>query len=265
MKFFFIRKRWIKPLTVFAAIGAAAAICISMIVSQHSKTVMSPGNDKLPIYCVATQDKKVAVTFDAAWGSDSTEGILELLDEYNTKCTFFLVSYWVDKNENLIKTITDRGHEIGSHSSTHPHMSGMSREKTLQELEANRQKITALSGQPVTLFRPPFGDYDAKLVQVAKEAGFSTIQWDVDSLDWKGLNANAILGRVKAKTGNGSIILFHNNSENILSGLKATLEYLAAEGYEMVKVSDLIHPDPYTLDHEGRQHAVSDGPHTAAS
>ena len=85
------------------------------------------------------------------------------------------------------------------------------------------------------------------------------IQWNIDSLDWKGTTADEMVSRVQKKLEPGSIILFHNNSEHILEGLKAVLEELTSQGYQGVKVSDLIYDDPYTIDHEGRQFPASTG------
>lgn len=207
----------------------------------------------VPIYSVETKEKKVALTFDAAWGSDKTEKIVEILKENNVGGTFFLVGFWIEKNEDKVKLIDDAGIDIGTHSSTHPKMSTLSAEAVNLELKSSMDQITKITGKEVKFFRPPFGDYNDNLINVATSLGLKTIQWDVDTLDWKGLSADEILARVKASVKNGSIILCHNNSDHILEALPLMIEYLKSEGYEMVNISQLVYPSDYTIDNNGLQ------------
>ncbi len=264
MKVVYLGKRKIRIL----AASAMALVLIALVVflwQAPTTAVSTSQNKQIPVYCVSTEDKKVSITFDASWGNEQTEGILDLLDQYNVKATFFLVGYWVDAYPEQVKMITERGHEIGNHSSTHPHMSGLSRDQILTEIGNTNDKITALTGQKIDLFRPPYGEWDENLVKVCRDAGYQVIQWNIDSLDWKGTTAEEMVARVQKKLEPGSIILFHNNSEHILEGLKAVLEELTSQGYQGVKVSDLIYDEPYTVDHEGRQFPASTGTSTTAT
>lgn len=136
---------------------ALTAVVLGVSVAGGSREAWAASKKPLPIYNVDTAEKKVCVTFDAAWGDEETDGILDLLDKYNVKATFFLVGYWVDKYPEHVREIAARGHEIGNHSSTHPHMSGMSGEMILREIQTNGQKIQALTGQTPVNFRPPYG------------------------------------------------------------------------------------------------------------
>lgn len=261
MKVIYLGKHKIRAIASVTIILTMVAL-VAVLWQPSSIPVAASSQKQLPIYCVDTNEKKVAITFDASWGNEQTKGILDLLDQYHAKCTFFLVGYWVDAYPKEVKMITERGHEIGNHSSTHPHMAGLSREQILTEIKNTNDKIIALAAKPITLFRPPYGEWDENLVRVCNDAGFYVIQWNIDSLDWKGLSANDMLSRVKSKLEPGSIILFHNNSEHILEGLKAVLEEVTAQGYQMVAVSDLIYHDHYTIDHEGRQGTVATSPIT---
>ncbi len=207
----------------------------------------------VPIYSVDTNEKKVALTFDAAWGSDKTEKIVEILKENNVGGTFFLVGFWIEKNEDKVKLIDEAGIDIGTHSSTHPKMSTLSSESMTQELKSSMELITKITGKEVKFFRPPFGDYNDTLINVATSLGLKTIQWDVDTLDWKGLSANEILSRVKSLVKNGSIILCHNNSDHILEALPLMIEYLRSEGYQMVNISELVYQSDYIIDNNGLQ------------
>ncbi len=209
---------------------------------------------KVPIYSVETEEKQVAISFDAAWGADKTEGILEILKEFNVDATFFLVGFWVDDYAEMTKKISDAGFEIGTHSNTHPDMVKLSRATIKNELETSILKIRKVTGKEVSLFRAPFGSYNNALIETADELGLKTIQWDVDSLDWKGLSASEITNRVMSRVKNGSIILMHNNSDNILDALRLTLNRLQVAGYKVTSISNLIYQSDYVIDRNGVQH-----------
>ncbi|KAB3529837.1 polysaccharide deacetylase family protein [Alkaliphilus serpentinus] len=214
--------------------------------------VFSP-QKRLPIYSVDTEDKKIAISFDAAWGDEFTDDILDTLDKYHVKSTFFLVAFWVDKYPDWVKEIYARCHEIGNHSSTHPHMSKISKAEIIQELKETGDKIYDIIGVQPTVFRPPFGDYNNQLIETAEELGYHTIQWDVDSLDWKELGTGPVVDRVTRNVKPGSIVLFHNNAKYITEFLPLVIEKLQQQGYEIVPISDLIYKDNYYIDHAGRQ------------
>lgn len=207
----------------------------------------------VPIYSVETSEKKVALTFDAAWGSDKTEKIVQTLSESGVKGTFFLVGFWIEQNADKVKFIDDAGFDIGTHSNTHPKMSTLSKQQAKQELQVSMDMITKITNKPVSFFRPPFGDYNDSLLEVAGELNLKTIQWDVDTLDWKGLSASQIFERVKSNVKSGSIILCHNNSDHILEALPLIIDYLKTEGYQMVKISELVYNNNYYIDNNGLQ------------
>lgn len=140
---------------------------------------------KLPIYCVDTDEKKVAISFDAAWGADDTDELLRILRENDVKTTFFMCGYWVDQYPDEVKKIAEEGHTLGNHSSTHPHMSQLSKDQIKEELMKNHEKVKTLTGQEMELFRPPFGEYNNNVIEAAEECGYYTIQWDVDILETK--------------------------------------------------------------------------------
>lgn len=207
----------------------------------------------VPIYSVETTEKKVALTFDAAWGSDKTLKIVDILKEAGLVGTFFLVGFWTEANADKVKAIDEAGFDIGTHSNTHPKMSTLSKSQIESELRLSMDLITNITGKTVEFFRPPFGDYNDTLVSTASSLGLKTIQWDVDTLDWKGLSSSEILSRVKANVKSGSIILCHNNSDHIVEALPLIISYLKQEGYEIVKISELVHADNYYVDGNGLQ------------
>ena len=168
----------------------ATVFLIAFISILYVQSVEYPGimvflanKKELPIYSVDTNEKKIAISFDAAWGAERTDELLSILRERNIKTTFFLVGIWVDKYPEKVQEIARAGHEIGNHSTTHPHMSKLSSEQIKNELETTQRKIEELAGdRAVKLFRPPFGDYNDTLILTCRNLGYYPIQWDVDSL-----------------------------------------------------------------------------------
>lgn len=227
----------------------------SNLLIQKTITTLSRSKKNLPIYSVETEEKKVAISFDAAWGNDDTDILLEILDEYNIKTTFFLVGIWVDKYSEDVKKMIEAGHDIGNHSASHPHMTQLSKEKMKKELMEAHQKLIDLADYEMDLFRPPFGDYNDTVVEAAKEVGYYTIQWDVDSLDWKEYGVDHEVKTVlnHKNLQNGSIILFHNDAKYTPDALRPILDGLIEKGYEIVPLSELIIREDFYMDHTGRQ------------
>lgn len=253
MKVFYMDKKRIF-ITGGIALVIIAVILITSVLSRNQGTTAFATTGVKPIYRVDTKEKKVAISFDAAWGADKTAGIMDIMDEHGVKGTFFLVGFWVDKYPDMVKSIAERGFEIGNHSANHPRMTQLSKEQMVKELTQVNEKIKELTGSTPTVFRPPFGDYNDLVVNTVREQNMHCIQWDVDSLDWKDLSAQEILNRVNKSVQNGSILLFHNNSKYILDALPLVLESLEKKGYEVVPVSELIYSGDYTVDDQGIQH-----------
>lgn len=228
-------------------------LCVVTVI-VGSVTAFAKSDRLLPIYCVKTDKKQIAISFDAAWGNDDTGTLIDILAEYDVPATFFVVGSWVDKYPESVKQLADAGHQIQNHSNTHPHMPQLSREQMRDELESCNKKIEAITGVCPTLHRPPYGDYDNALIEVMDSLGMKTIQWSVDSLDWKdSATAQNICDRVTKKVTNGSIVLFHNDADHTPEALPNILKCLKDEGYEFVFISDLILKDNYEIDHSGMQ------------
>ena len=211
------------------------------------------GKRKVPIYNVKTDKKVVAVTFDSAWGNEDLDEILNILENYGCDATFFVVGEFLDKYPDDIKKMYSLGNEIANHSDTHPHISSLSRDEMIKEMDACDKKIKNLTGQSEVLFRAPYGEYNSVLVGACEDTNRFCIQWDVDSLDWKGLTASEIQKRVVEKVQNGSIILLHNGAKNTAKALPLILNDLKNEGYEFVTVSNLIYKDNCYTDQNGTQ------------
>ncbi len=211
----------------------------------------------IPIYCVEREEKVCSITFDCAWGTEYTDEILKALKNCDVRATFFMVEFWTEKYPEFVKKIDESGCEIGTHSSTHSYMSKLNAEGIKKELSTSSEAIQNVTGKKVELFRPPYGDYDDELIKTASETGFYTIQWDVDSLDWKDLSASDIAMRVINGVKNGSIILMHNNGLHTAEAVPIILETLKNRGYSFVPVGELILRENYVIDGTGMQKQAS--------
>lgn len=237
----------------FVTAVVITALSLSAYYSGAYAVWFGKSSAKLPIYSVGTEQKVVALSFDCAWGTEHTDAILQALERENVTATWFMVQFWAEKYPDFVGKISAAGHEIGTHSATHSYMSRLSAEEVRSELRSSSAAITSVTGKPVELFRPPYGDYDDLLVETAQGEGYFTIQWDVDSLDWKDLSASDIAMRVISGVRPGSIVLMHNNGLHTAESLPIVISALKNRGYTFVPIGQMIYRSNYTLDHEGRQ------------
>ena len=233
-------------LTVLAAIFAAPAII---------QTATGSVKKELPIYCVDKEEPVVALTFDAAWGNEDTEKILSILEKHDIKVTFFATGGWVESYPEDVKKIIEAGHAFGNHSENHKYMTKLSNSEIKEELMLVHNKVKELTGYEMCLFRPPYGDYSDSVIKGAEECGYYTIQWSVDSLDWKDYGVDSIIKTVTQHKAldNGAIILMHNGSKYTADALDTLITNLKEQGYSFVTVSELIYKDNYSIDHTGKQ------------
>ena len=251
MHFLCVKLKSIKFVCLMALVAILLVVSINGVAS--AQVFFGYSTKRVPIYSVETENKQVAISFDAAWGADKTAKIVETLQEYNVGATFFLVGFWVDKNPDMVKLIDEAGFEIGNHSSTHPDLTTVNNEKLESELNGCNTLIKNITGKDVKLFRAPYGAYNNNVLDTATKLGMQTIQWDVDSLDWKGISADQITMRILNNVKNGSIILCHNNSDHILDALPMILDRLQKQGYEITSIGDLVYKDNYNIDRNGIQ------------
>ena len=215
----------------------------------------SAGTSKLlPIYSVNTNENKVALTINCAWNADDIDLILETLYKNEVKATFFMVGDWVSKFPDAVKKIYESGNEIANHSETHPHVNNLSYEENIEQIIECSDRTQVITGNPTTLYRGPYGEYNNTVIQAAKELEHETIQWSIDTLDYNGLTGEQMWERIQPKLENGSIILMHNGTENTALSLNEIITKIKEKGYTPVKVSELIYKDNYTIDNNGVQH-----------
>ena len=232
-------------LLLISALMLPAAVMVSTTV----------GSRELPVYCVQTDQKKIALTFDAAWGNEDTATLLSILEKNQVHATFFLTGSWVDAYPEDVKAITAAGHDIGNHSQTHPEMSKLSKEQIREELMTVHEKVKELTGQNMCFFRPPYGDYNNLVIQTATECGYISVQWNIDSLDWKNYGVQSIIDRTagSSELSSGSIILMHNGAKYTKDALETVILTLKAKGYEFVTLSELVYKDHFHINATGKQ------------
>jgi polysaccharide deacetylase family sporulation protein PdaB len=250
MSVFTVTKK--RVLAILFFILAAILIVCGCVRGVQAVNAAAPKRD-LPIYNVQTNEKKIAISFDAAWGNEETQKLIDILKQYNVKTTFFVVGAWVDKYPDSTKALAAAGHEVCNHSNTHPHMPKLTHQNMEAQISACNEKIKSATGTSPMLFRPPYGDYDNTLIKTVNGMKMYPIQWSVDSLDWKNPTPEQIEKRVISRVKPGSIVLFHNGAKNTPAALPTVLQTLQAQGYKIVPVSQLIYKSNYTIDVAGMQ------------
>ena len=246
-----------KGAVLLAAAGIILAGTVFCRLKMPAPAMQTAQTDRiLPIYSVERDNKTVALSFDAAWGNEDTQQLIDILNDHGVKATFFLVGQWVDRYPESVKALAEAGMDVMNHSDDHAHFSQLSEQDIISNVNACNDKIEAITGTRPTLFRCPYGEYDNHVVSAVNSMGMHVIQWNVDSLDWKELSAQEITARVTKQVVPGSIILFHNAALHTPEALPGIIEYLQQEGYEILPVSQLILSGDTVIDHTGRQSKV---------
>lgn len=248
-----IKKSFIKKVIIAIVSVLILGIISFLILNRGYKDTILSSHENLPIYSVDTQDKNVAITFDTSWGDDNTEKILDILDKKDVRATFFIIGRWADEFPGKTKEIADRGHEIGNHSNKHSDFTRISKDQIIDEVASADAKILAITGTRPTLFRFPEGTYNDSSLSLVEQTNHKCIQWNIDSIDWKNEGSDIEFNRVIKKISPGAIILFHNSGKYTPQTLERVIDKLKADGYNFVKVSDLIYKDNYIINNEGKQ------------
>lgn len=245
-------------------LGLVFGLCVLSLayagMSDTGDLMTAARKRELPVYNVDTQEKVLSISFDAAWGSANTMQILDILDEYDVRTTFFLVGFWAEKYPELVQEMVLRGHEIGNHSATHPHMAQLNEAQIREELRIVSDLVEHITGKPTVLFRPPYGEYNDAVVTVSRAEGYECVQWNVDSLDWKNRGTQDMINQCTKKISPGDIVLFHNDSQYILEALPQILQAYTSAGYSVIPISELLLQGETWIDHAGTQHLSTAAP-----
>jgi len=190
----------------------------------------------------------VAITFDDGPSPSYTPKILALLNHYQAHATFFVLGRKVEEYPGLIKAMLRDGHEVGNHTFDHPRLPKTDQLTREQEIEKTGLDLDLVGcPQKPRLLRPPYSAYDNRLVSYLEHTHRQLVLWSIDSGDWRGLDAAAIVNNVLGRVGNGAIIIFHDSDEKdqadrspTVEALRVILPALRASGYRLVTVSELV-------------------------
>ncbi len=238
---------------MFYSVLSVFLMCLITLRNVGYTQIANANTRLLPIYSVETQEKCVSITFDSAWGDEDSEKILQALSKNDVRATFFVTGDYLDRCASSAKMFFDSGHEIANHSDMHPHPNKLDKQSLIDDTKKCEEKIIALTGKSQMLYRAPYGEYNNDTISTINSMGYSFIQWDVDSLDYKGLSEEQITKRICDRVKNGSIILFHTGTKNTAAALEMVLPVLKEQGYIFKPVSELIYKENFYIDHSGRQ------------
>ena len=234
-------------------LGILAAIIFFICIGTAGNIpVFKVGNREIPIYSVRRDDSKISLTFNCAWSDEDIGSILQTLDDYGVKATFFIVGEWAEKFPESVKLIAGHGHEIANHSYAHDHYSDWSKDKILDDIEKCDALLYKICGKKPTLFRAAYGEYNDNVVLACEQSGRYYIQWSVDSIDYGDANAADIFNRATKKTQSGDIILMHTGTKNTAKILPKILDELTHR-FDLCPVSELIYKENYIIDATGKQ------------
>lgn len=207
-----------------------------------------------PIYQAKTEEKVIALTFDLSWGTETAPAVLDILKAEGIKSTFFLSGPWSKKHPAVVQRIHQDGHEVESHGQAHVNLNELGREGAAKNIGDAHAILESLTGRAPTFIRPPNGAFNDASVQAAKDLGYATVMWSVDSLDWKNPGTQAIVDRTLRLMHPGAIVLFHASDTCKFThlALPTVLKQLKAEGYRFVTLDELI--KQYGVDPHGFIH-----------
>ncbi|AET70021.1 putative xylanase/chitin deacetylase [Desulfosporosinus orientis DSM 765] len=201
-----------------------------------------------PLDQIQTDQKIMAITINIDWGEEYIPAILDELDKGKAKVTFFVTGRWAQKNPELLKEISRRGHQIENHGYSHPHPDQLSVAANQVEIKKTENIIEQIIGKKTHLYAPPYGEKGASGLRAAKELGYRTILWTLDTVDWKPESTPGVIAQrivnpavrygIKPQK-EGAIILMHPK-ENTVKALSVILQQLALEGYNFQTLDELI-------------------------
>ena len=239
---------------VFWGVLAAVWLLVLLVIVLLTATKAVGGRARrLPVYSVAREDKKIALTFNCAWGDDTTDGVLEILRENGVPATFFFVGSFAEKYPESVKKIANAGHAVGNHSMRHADPAKQDAPALLEDMRQCQALLSELTGKMPALYRAPSGAYTDEAIEAAESLGLTAVQWSADSIDWRDPSPAVIVQRILKKAAPGGILLFHLGKQNTLQALPEVISSLKAQGYEFCTVDALLLSGDTYVDPDGVQ------------
>lgn len=199
--------------------------------------------EDIVIYNYKNNENKIALTFDDGPHPRQTEAILDILDEYGIKATFFAVGVNVENYSSALQEVVNRGHEIANHTYSHPKVSGLDYESFKNEIIKAEKIIYEATGYKTKLLRPPEGMIGSAVKEASMDLDYKVILWDIDTRDWAHTDPERIAAHVVNKIQSGDIILMHDyigKNSPTAAALRLFIPKLLDMGYNFVVVSELI-------------------------
>ena len=190
-------------------------------------------------YSGNTDSSYVSVMINVYWGTEYIPAMLDVLDEYKAKATFFIGGSWADDNTEMLRAIAERGHELGNHGYFHKDQDKLSYEKNAEEIRLCGELVEKLTGVSPALFAPPSGACSENTVNAAESLGYKVILWSKDTIDWRDRDASLIYRRATKDVAGGDLVLMHPTAETV-SALPSILAYYREQQLEVVSVSENI-------------------------
>ena len=250
-KILIIRRTYVAALALFLAVVAIFYVIYHPVVVGRNSA-----EHVMPIYRVQREEQVIALSFNLSTTDDvHTQRVLNALNNANLSGTFFVTGEWVRANRALAAEMANDGHELMNLSDDHGLLRRLSSAHLQQNLAACSLEIYEIMGIEPSLFRAPYGEYDPRLVEMANAMGMQAVQWSVDSGDWRGLRADAIVEQVLDRAFPGAIVLLHSNLAETALAIPRLIEELTSTGYEILPLSQLIYQDEYVISLSGTQKA----------
>lgn len=229
-------------------------IIYNIVGIRESVQVNAVQEGLLPIFGVSTSEKKIALTFDCAWENSDTQILIDLLNEYDVKATFFTTGDWCERYPDDVMQLFEEGHAIENHSYDHPHVESIARDKLIADTSKCDDIIEELTNVRPTLYRSPYGEFSDSMLSVFEtDLPHKVIQWTADSRDWQGREAMDMAHTIISGATSGGIFLFHNDTQNTPEALDIIIPTLQQDGYEFILVKDLILWEDYEINVQGLQ------------
>ena len=214
-------------------------VCLVGYVSASSYEYAFSYQNEDVIYNGNRDGNKVSLMINVYWGTEYLNDMLDVLDKYNVKCTFFVGGQWVEKEPEMLKTIYEKGHEIGNHGYFHKDQEYLDYSQNYDEINVNHQLVKSTIGVEMQLFAPPSGSFNKSTIQASKDLGYSFIMWSKDTIDWRDKDANLIYTRATSNVKGGELILAHP-TEQTLKALPLILEYYKLNNLLPTTVSECL-------------------------
>lgn len=236
-----MKKLSLKKIRILASIVMVVVVLvITVFAFLPEKTVsIYGGEDYAPIYHGDKSRAQVSLMFNVYEGGDVVLKILDTLDKYGVKSTFFVGGCWADDNNEILCEIVSRGHEIANHGYFHKQHNKLSLDDNVSEIENAHKIVKAICGADMTLFAPPSGAFNNNTLIASKKLGYKTIMWSKDTIDWRDKDENLVFSRATKNIENGDLVLMHPK-KHTLNALEKILLFYKEKGIEVVTVSQCV-------------------------